>query len=77
RPYYHSNGISRLHTAVRDAIKRRPQDVIGETRQAAKAWADLTKAAEAALAAVADIPAAMGRAEAARAEQLEQSDGTP
>lgn len=77
RPYYHSDEISRLHTAVRDATKRRPEDEIGETRAAAKAWADLTKAAEAALAAVADIPAAMGRAEAARAEQLATTDGTP
>lgn len=76
KPYCHSDGISRLDWAVRDAVKRRVEDELGETKKAAQAYAELVAAADVALAAVADIPAAMARAAAARSAQLESTDGT-
>lgn len=68
--YVTSAGISYLSDKVAEARRRDADAVLGETKAAAKSWADFVTAADQAKALVRDIPAAMSRANAARAEAL-------
>lgn len=75
--YVTAAGISNLDSKVHEA-RRRPDDaVLGETKQAAAAWSDFVAAADEARRLVQGIPAAMRRAEVARAEALADPGDEP
>lgn len=75
--YVTAPGISNLDNKVAEA-RRRPDDAtLGETKQAAAAWSDFVAAADEARRLVRGIPAAMRRAEVARAEALADPGDEP
>ncbi|WP_434967354.1 hypothetical protein [Janibacter indicus] len=75
--YVTAAGLSALDHAVREAMRRPDDAVLGETKQAAAAWSDFVAAADEARRLVQGIPAAMRRAEVARAEALADPGDEP
>lgn len=75
--YVTSAGISSLDYKVHDARRRDEDAELGQTKAAAKAWAEFLDAADEARRLVRDIPAAMRRAQAARAEVLADPGDAP
>lgn len=76
-PYVMSTGLARADGLVHEG-RRRPADAeLAETKTAAKAWAAFIAAADEARRLTRDVPAAMGRASAARAAALQDPGESP
>lgn len=75
--YVTSAAISSLDHKVHEARRRDDDATLGETKAAAKAWSAFVDAADESRCLVRDVPAAMARAESARAEALADPGDTP